>query len=151
MASPGDSLAAKTRSATTLSLVALGVVAGFAFVQAVRKGLWAADYLPLLLLSILSMAAVYLYAYTAMAFAAGLPRWRGFALTTAGILVPFAFGYYLAGYRGLWHLLKLRDHFSPAVLGIGATFLVLGFLLLKQVHRLWEVRQLVDAAAPRRR
>ncbi len=142
----GATLVAKTRAATSLALGSFGLVALFAFAQATRKGLFAADYIALFFLSLLSMAAVYLYAYTALVFAAGLPRWRGFALTTAGVIIPFAVSYYLVGYRGFWHLLKLRDGFSWWALGTGVVFLLLGFFILHQLRRLWEVRQAVDAA-----
>ena len=82
----------------------LVVLIFIALIQAFRYGFAARDYLFLLAGSVISIAAIAVYAW--------LPSPKGGAmmlLVWCCGLLPVAFLIYVAGYRGLWSLTELRD------------------------------------------
>jgi len=134
-----------SKSACTKALVALGVVFALGLVNALKEGL-VADYLVLMILSLISLAAVWMYNFVGVMIAAGTPRRRWLVVPTLAIMLPYLLGFYVAIWRGLWGLFKTTREFSWQAFVPAFFCLLLGFFLLTQLRRLVEVRQAVDEA-----
>ena len=135
-----------SKSACTKALIALGVVFALGLVKALKEGLLVADYLVLMILSIISLAAVWMYNFVGVMIAAGTPRRRWLVVPTLAIMLPYLLGFYVAIWRGLWGLFKTTREFSWQAFAPAFFCLLLGFFLLTQLRRLVEVRQAVDEA-----
>ena len=135
-----------SKSACTKALVALGVVFALGLVKAIQEGLLVEDYLVLMILSIISLVAVWMYNFVGVMIAAGTPRRRWLAVPTLAIMLPYLLGFYVAVWRGLWHLFKTTREFSWQAFVPAIFCLIVGFFLLTQLRKLVEVRQAVDEA-----
>jgi len=141
----GRLVATSGKSACAWALVVVGVIFAISLVTALQRGL-DAELAILMGLALISLAAVWIYNFVGVLMAAGTPRQRWLVVPTLAIMLPYLLGFYLAAYRGLWHLLETAraftwQEFAPAML-----CLMLGWFLISRLARLVAIRQDIDAA-----
>jgi len=142
-------VASQSRAATRLAMGVLGVVFALGLTGALRAGLFKGDHLLLMIAAPLSVAAVWLYNFTAVLFAAGSRRRRLFVLTTVGVMLPYSLGFYVMLARGGWGLVLVSREFEWPALGWALLWTGLGVILLTRLRRLVEIRLWVDEAVGR--
>ena len=142
-------VAGQSRASTRLAMIALGVMFALGLAGAMRTGLFKEDHLPLMIAAALSVAAVWLYNFTAVLFAAGSRRRRLFVLTTFGVMLPYVLGFYVMLARGGWGLVLVSREFDWPGLGWALLWTGLGVILLIRLRRLVEIRLWVDEAVGR--
>ena len=137
-------VAAKTKTTTRLTMGALGVVFALGLLGAMHDGLLVKDHLVLMITAMLSVAAVWMYNFTAILFAAGSRRRRLFVFTTLAVMLPYILGFYVVVARGGWGLILVSRDFEWPGLGLAVVSVALGGFLLTRLRQLVEIRQCVD-------
>ena len=137
-------VAAKTKTTTRLTMGALGVVFALDLLGAMHDGLLVKDHLVLMITAMLSVAAVWMYNFTAILFAAGSRRRRLFVFTTLAVMLPYILGFYVVVARGGWGLILMSRDFEWPGLGLAVVSVALGGFLLTRLRQLVEIRQCVD-------
>ena len=137
-------VAGQTKMITRLAMGAFGVVFALGLMGAMREGLLVGDHLVLMIAAVLSVAAVWVYNFTAILFAAGSRRRRLFVFTTLGVMLPYILGFYVVVARGGWGLILVSRDFEWPGLWLAVVSVVLGGFLLTRLRQLVEIRQWVD-------
>ncbi len=125
---------------TTKAYFALVAVFIFASVKLILHGN-VADYLWLLIGSVLSAAAI--FAYSLLAIASKRKSFLLSGVAFAGF-IPFLFGCYLVFYRGFWRLSNLFAEFSVWTIVAAVCFVLVGYAVVSGIHKVSEFVGLVD-------
>lgn len=136
-------VATTSKPACTWALVAVGVVFAFGLVTALQGGL-DVERVVVMALSLISLVAVWVYNFVGVLMAAGTPRRRWLVVPTLAIMLPYLLGFYMAIYRGLWHLFQTLQDFRWQAFGPALFSLGLGYFLVTRLARLVEIRQDID-------
>ena len=142
-------VAAKTKTTTRFAMVAFAMVFALGLMGAMHDGPLEKDHLGLMITAMLSVAAVWVYNFTAILFAAGSRRRRLFVFTTLAVMLPYMLGFYMALVRGGWGLVLVSRDFEWPDLGLAGFSVALGGFLLTRLRQLVEIRQLVDDTVSR--
>jgi hypothetical protein len=106
--SPGEDFGGKIQRETAKTLgpaiVAVTVILVLAIVQNVRFGFRAADYIVLIIGSVVSMVVMLSYGLTSIMRAYGSPMKPWMGLATIGGMLPNFFFMYVLIYRGIWFI-----------------------------------------------
>jgi hypothetical protein len=113
---------------------ALAVVLVFAVARLITRGN-SSDYLVLLVGSLLSGPIVL---YWGLLAAIKPKRSWPLALLSWSAFIPYVFGVYLVGYRGIWRLVLLYKGFSWLQLVSAVIFVVLGWAVVNSLYRATE-------------
>lgn len=115
------------------------VVFVFALVQIIRVGIFANDYLLLLLGSLLSV--VTMLGYTIAGYIYGATGRKSYLATLLafGGFVPWLFGSYLVFYRGFWMLTDLLNGFDIILIAKSIIFIFLGYFIVSNFYKITEL------------
>ncbi len=120
-------------------LVCIAPVFLIGIVQGFRYGFHSADYLFLVIGSLISGVATFFFGLVGIVEAYDRTRrlWM-FPAACAGIL-PFLFVVYLAFVRGLWSFVGLFSHFTLDSLFASIFFTLIGFLAIRPLDKIAEL------------
>ena len=106
-----------------------------------------ADYLLLLVGSILSVAAMMGYIITELTN--GVKNKKSFLamILAFGGFIPWAFGTYLVLISGFWSLSELSEGFSSFVILKAIAFVFLGYILVSNFHKITEIGEAISRGA----
>lgn len=116
----------------------------FAIVQTLRFGFGTADYVALVVGSLLSIALMFSYGMITLVRSLGRPKRTWMFFAALGGFIPFLFFLYVILFRGLWSFVLLKNGFSGWLILRGAVFVVLGQWATYKFYQLTEFSRAMD-------